>query len=222
MARLSMKVNARSFDIVFRGQNILSPELRAKSFANMAKQQIADVNRNNAALAGVPIPYSTWIDRQKTGDFSRVKEDSLIIAEWELAFDVFTWIWETLEKVGPSKSGRYRKTILAYADGKFVHSLTDAVGAKEILILPSVPYARKIERGKKGYAPGAVYQTVVAMANSRFSNVARIKFTYAEPPTRTPMLDKWAKQNAGSERHPRKNAAKFNSNRRQPAIIIYT
>ena len=94
-----------------------------------------------------------------------------------------------------------------------------------MLFVPTVAYARKIERGKGKYAPGHVYEAVAAMANARFSNVARIKFTYAEPegptPGGYPFLDDWARRFASVHGSARKQRAQIRKNRRQPAIVVY-
>jgi hypothetical protein len=46
----------------------------------------------------------------------------------------------------------------------------------------TVPYARKIERGLSPQAPDGVYQVVAVLAQKRFGNVARIRFSYRALP----------------------------------------
>jgi hypothetical protein len=206
---------------IFDGSGIFSPEARAKAFAAMARASIAEIDASNDAKAGRDLHFRTFVDGRETIDLERNTERSEIVARWELGAGVVDYIAGLLAKAGPVRTGRYRASVLMYADGVEIDVAKKSIGAREVLFVSSVPYARKIERGKKGYAPGKVYEAVAAMANARFSNIARIKFTYAEPEGYAPMLDEWARGNASKEKGGRKQRAKMSKNRRNPAIIVY-
>lgn len=205
--------------IVFEGNGVFSPTQRRKAFADAARASIVDIDAQNDAAVGRDVQYRTFADGREVRTL--VEADHEIIARWELGAGVVEYIAALLAKSGPILTGRYRKTFKVYADGREIGDTTEVIGAREALFVPTVPYARKIERGKGGYAPGHVYEAVAAMANARFSNVARIKFTYAEPEGPAPMLDAWAARNAAREQSATRQRAKMRQNRRQPAIIVY-
>lgn len=220
--KLSMKLHTGDMRVILRGADALNPDERAKKFANMARQEINLVSRLNNAVVGHNVPYETFVDGVKSNDLRQVKETSRIVTEWEIKISVVEYIHDLLSRVGPIKSGRYRQSMVMFADGVRIEDPKRAANANTVLFVSTVPYARKIERGEKGYSPGAVYEAAAAMAKGRFSNIAQIRFTYAEPPTRDTMLDEWAMQNAFlNESHEKKRAARYAKNRRNPAIIVY-
>lgn len=220
--RMSLKVKSGDLKIFLKGGNGLDEQSRARAFADMAKQEIDLVDRLNDGLLGRDVKYKTYVDGRETRNLYTARTTSRISAEWELGLGVVDWIWDLLGKVGPVRRGKYRDTRMMFADGRRIMFPKDAIGAKEVMFAPTVPYARKIERGQKGYMPGAVYETVAAMAKSRFNNIVKVKFTYAEPATTNTELDQWALQNASNTtRTARKRAGKYARNRRNPAIIVY-
>lgn len=220
--RMSLKVKSGDLKIFLKGGDGLSEERRARAFAEMAKQEIDLIDRVNDGLMGRDVKYKTFVDGRETRNLYTAKTTSRIEAEWQLGLGVVDWIWDLLGKVGPVKRGKYRDTRMMFADGRRVMFPKDAMGAKEVMFAPTVPYARKIERGAKGYTPGAVYETVAAMAKSRFNNIVQVKFTYAEPPTTSTELDTWAMNNAAhTTKTAKKRAGKYARNRRNPAIIVY-
>ena len=219
---MKLKLDTGNLRIALQGADILDPKERAKKFAEMAKKEIALVSRLNDGLVGKHVPYETFVDGVKTSDLFRATESSQIAAEWQLKTGVIEYIYDLLQKVGPAKTGRYRRSVMLFADGKQIDDPKAAEGANTVMFVSTVPYARKIEHGKKGYAPGAVYESVAAMAKGRFGNLARINFTYAEPPTTGDMLHTWALKNAFlTEGHAHKRAKRLEKNLRNPAIVVY-
>lgn len=205
--------------VVFDGAGIFGPEARAEAFAGMARVSIEEIDRGNDAAVGRDVSYRTFVDGRETSNLREAKDTSIILARWELGAGVVSYIFDLLGKAGPVRTGKYRASARMYADGVEIDDPDKAIGAREVLFLPIVPYARKIERGKDGYAPGHVYEAVAAMAASRFSNVARIKFTYAEPEGPAHELDAWAASSPTAALQ-RKTKGKDNP-RRQPAILAY-
>lgn len=207
--------------VVFTGNGVFSPETRAKAFAEAAKGSIAEIDRDNDAALGYDVQYQTFVDGHATANLQSAKDTSEIVARWQLTPGVIAYIDGLLAQSGPVKSGAYRKTRAIYADGREISDPAQAMGAKEVMFMSLVPYARKIERGKKGYAPGHVYEAVAAMAKGRFSNVAMIKFTYAQPEGPAPALSSWAAGSAARATSGRRQRAKHSQNMRQPAILVY-
>lgn len=222
-ARLKYPVVNRT--VVFQGNHVFSPEVRRARFAEIVGEQIEQIDRSNDAALGHDVHYRTFVDGKESARLANVRDGGSIEARWELGVGVIDYIADMLAKSGPRLTGRYRATFKVYADGKEIQDTIDAIGAREVLFVPTVAYARKIERGQGGYAPGHVCEAVAAMANARFSNVAKIKFTFAEPESPTPpvdpYLDYWARRNAARQSGARKRRAQLQKNRRQPAIVIY-
>jgi hypothetical protein len=204
---------------VFAGSGVFSPETRAKAFAEAVGASIREIDRNNDVALGRDVTYKTFVDGRETGNLFTAKDTSVITARWELTPGVVAYIDDLLTASGPEKSGDYRRQHAIYADGVEIDDPNKAVGAKEVMFVALVPYARKIERGQKGYVPGHVYEAVAAMAKGRFSNVALIKFTYAEPEGPAPALDRWV-ATSKTARQQRKTKGRDNP-RRQPTILIY-
>lgn len=215
----SVKFPIIDLKTVFVGNGAFSPETRAKAFAEAAKKDILEIDASNDRALGYDVKYQTFVDGRATENFSGVEDTSVIVARWELTPGVIAYIDELLANSGPFLKGNYRNMRAIYADGVQIDDPQKATGAREVMFMSLVPYARKIERGKKGYAPGHVYEAVAAMAKARFSNVAMIKFTYAEPEGLAPWLDAWAATSA-TARMQRKTKGKDNP-RRQPAILVY-
>lgn len=214
----SVKFPVISRKIVFAGDGIFSPETRARAFAEMAGQSIKEIDAANDEALGRDVRYRVFVDGREAASVYAAKETSEIVARWELASGVVAYVRELLTHAGPVKSGAYRKSFVMYADGVEIEDPDKAADAREVLFLSLVPYARKIERGRKGYNPGHVYEAVAAMAKARFSNAAMIKFTYAEPEGDAGALGRWALGNAAGARRQKQQLQK---NLRQPAILIY-
>lgn len=207
--------------IVFQGNGVFSPEIRARAFAEMARASIEEIDSQNDATLGRDIQYKTFVDGKPTENLFIATDKSEISARWELASSVVAYIDELLSVAGPVLKGRYRKLRAIYADGVEIDDPDKAIGAKVVTFVPLVPYARKIERGRNRYSPGKVYESVAAMAKTRFSNVAQIKFSYREPEGASPLLTEWAAKNASIQQSGRKQKAQMQKNMRQPAIVVY-
>jgi hypothetical protein len=142
----------------------------------------------------------------------------MIVAEFALGSEVVEWIFDQLVVHSPVKTGRYQRTHLIYADGVEVSGPEETYGADEVVITNVVPYARKIERGQSKQAPNEVYEGVAAMGAKRYSNLAKIRFTYRAPIGGTTDLEKWAvthaARSAGNQRR------QYLKNVQQPAILI--
>lgn len=227
---MAARTKFEAFDarVVFNGNNIFGEAAKADAFAYMAKREIAHYDKHNAEVMGRPVPHTTKVDGVETTNLFTAKSTSRIDVQWDFGLEIVEWIYEILIRVAPYGTKpkappeiHFRNSFRVYADGREIKDPKDAFGAREVLIVSVVPYARKIERGLKGYAPGRVFQEVVALAKLRFMNTARIKFIYAEPEGPAPLLDSWAERNAAKEPSNRKTVMKYAKNRRNPAILIY-
>lgn len=211
---LSFKFPIVSDRVIFGSSGVASEETRARAFADMTKADIASIDEANARALGDRIRHDLTVDGAPTEDIYAATTSSEIVARWRIGVGAVKFIWDALHSAGPYKTGAYRSSATMYADGASITSPDEALGAREVLFLPLVPYARKIERGNKGYAPGKVYEAIAAEAKARFSNAATIKFTYAEPD------DSRQAASAAIMRGSKRNALAA-KNARQPAIIVF-
>lgn len=164
--------------VIFGIHGQLGEDALRKHFAGLVRKSIAEIDAANDRAVGQDVKYRTFVDGAESANLESVKFGGAIVARWELGVGVVDYIWDLLQNAGPRKTGRYRASVRLFVDGRETRNPKDAAGAREALFVAGVPYARKIERGKKGYAPGHVYEAVVAHAKARFSNIARIRFTY--------------------------------------------
>lgn len=150
-----------------------------RHFAQVVRREIARVDAENAAALGAPVSHETFVDGAASTALDSVRYGGTIEARWRLGAGVVGYIVDLLRGAGPVRSGRYRASARVFIDGVETSDLSKANGAREVMIVAGVPYARKIERGRDRYSPGNVYQAAAKMAAARYSNVARIRFTFA-------------------------------------------
>lgn len=193
--------------IVFGARAPLGEEALRRHFASLVRKSIAEIDAQNDRLVGQNVEYHTTVDGSQTDMLERVKFGGTISARWDLGAGVVAFIWDLLQNSGPRKTGRYRASVRLFVDGRETRDPQTAIGAKEALFVAGVPYARKIERGKKGYAPGKVYEAVAQQASRRYGNVARIRFTYHATRAVTGSLSRAERRAVNDER--------------QPAILVY-
>ena len=209
---------------VFEQNPLLTPEGQSKALASFARKRIAEIDGDNARIIGRRVSYETFVDGSPSDALSRVKPNGVIVAKWRLGLEVVEYVWDLVHKSGPvsntSHAGRYRRSARIFADQKEVDSPKDAIGASEVVIVPTVPYARKIERGRKGYAPGKVYEGVYALANARYGNVAKIRYVYQGLIGGSSMMEDWAREHSGKVLHAHKRKQQYRKDVRNPAILI--
>jgi hypothetical protein len=194
----------------------LSPSARSEQIATLAGKALAEADQVNAAALGYVPRKLTTVDGVADAPLDTVNPDTgEIIRIYDLLTEVFRWIDQMLTEHSPVKSGRYEKSHRLFADG--VEADVEAPPpAGEYVFLNIQPYARKIERGESPQAPEGVYEGVASMAQSRFSNIASIRFTYREG---AGDVAEWAAGKAARHpsRRPKRQHARDTS---QPAIVI--
>ena len=178
MATIRTKVEAIDRDIDLILSQDLSPAARSKTLADFAQQAIGEAEANNRRILGRDPIKTIYVDGREGGALLSVKPDGEIVAEFDVFSDTLAWIGDQLETHSPKKSGRYSKSHTLFADGREVPLGMAVPLADEYVFLNLLPYSRKIELGQSSQAPDGVYQVVAALARRRFSNVARISFSY--------------------------------------------
>ena len=204
---------------------LLSPQDQARAFARFARADIARVDAENDAAAGVDLPYFTYVDGVLSDNLDAVRPDGVIVALWDLHVDVVSTVLKMIRDASPVKTGRFRDSQVVYADGVAVDDPKQALGADEVVIASTLPYARKIEglghaRPQSPQAPKGVYQGVATLANSRFGNLARIRFSTRQIVGGETALSQWAAKRAAGIGHERKRRHQRARDERQPAVVI--
>lgn len=218
------RIDALDRDVSLIIDEELSPEAQSRQVAAMARQLRDEAAATNRALTGQEPAWTTYVDGRAGASEESVKVPGRIDYDFDAGSDVVSYVVELIAKTAPKRSGRYAKSVAIYADGVEVETPGAASDAEEIIVVSTVAYARKIESGRKGYAPGGVFEGVAAMAMSRYGNMASIKFTFAAPLGGGTHLEAWASKtkqtrtrfHGGGKAEAGRNAW----NRRNPAILI--
>ena len=215
-----------SRDVVFRPGGWLSSRDVSAQFAALAAREIAQIDADNAAAAGHALPRQTFVDGRESDDLKAVRPDGVIVATWALGAEVVRYVYDLIQQSAPQRSGRFKKSQTIYADGVEVETPEETIGAAEVVITSTVPYARKIEGGfaKKGGAwatnQNGVYHAAAAMAASRYGNIAKIKFGAREVLGGGTDLAGWAAGHTAMIAHEGKRRKAHAKDSRQPAIVI--
>lgn len=210
---------SRELELAVRGD--LAPAERSKLIAEVARADILEIDRQNDAIAGTDVQYTTAVDGSKGARFESVNPDhGTIAAMWELQTDTVAQIWAMLKKHSPVLTGQYRDSHVLLADGAEIDPEGKLPVASEFVFISAVPYARKIERGLSSQATDGVYEAVAALARGRFGNVAKISFTFRSLASGGgSSLHKWS-GSTKSGGHIRNDSRRSEWLLRQPAIVI--
>jgi hypothetical protein len=201
---------------------------KSVALAGFARAEIEIYDRANTAALGAKVPYETFVDGVKSSNLLSVRPDGVIVAEWDIGVELVRWIYTTLREKAPVLKGDYRDSITIFADDRAVADPAGAVGVDQVVIMSTVPYARKLEgvAGKKymsSQAPDGVFQVVAAMAKRRFSNQAKISYTFRNIGGMTSSLEGWAsgRRTTNSKRFgAAKSRRQYEKDTRNPAILI--
>lgn len=162
---------------------------RARLVADFARSEIAKADAQNRRALGRDVGKTVTVDGRANASLETVKVNGgVIIAEWDIFFDVLVWIYQELVRRSPRISGDYIRGHRLFADGSEIAATSTPPPASEYTFLNLVPYARKIEIGKTKtgrdfviQVPNRIYDGVAKDARSRFGNIATIRFSYREP-----------------------------------------
>lgn len=216
---------SRELELAVRGD--LARDVRALLVANVAREDIAEIDRVNDAAVGTDVHYRTFVNGSASEQFESVDPDrGAIAAAWDLGTDVVAQIGAMLREHSPVGSGKdphpglYKSSHLLFADGVQVDAPDPSLNVSEWAYISGVPYARKIERGQGHASADGVYEGVAALARRRYGNQAKINFTFRSLAAGgSSALSRWA-SSTSSGGHIRNAARRSDWLQRQPAIVI--
>lgn len=175
---IATRIESFDRDIAFIVAEELSPEAQSAALAGFAREAIAEAEASNAATFGQTPTYDLIVDGRRNGALESVRPDGVVVAEFELLMDLFTWVGAQLVIASPRKTGRYAQSHAFFVDGREVQLSRSVPAGADYAFVNVQPYSRKIERGLSSQAPDGVYQAVASMAARRFGNIARAYFDY--------------------------------------------
>jgi hypothetical protein len=175
---VSARITSTGKDISVLLDEALSPKAQSAALAGFAREKLHEAEEQNRRALGRVPDHETVVDGRREAPLETVKPDGVIVFEFELLTDLFVWIADQLEKHSPRKSGAYAASHTFFADGAEANPANPPPASDEWAFVSTVPYARKIERGRSRQAPDGVYEVVAALAQRRFGNQAKIDFTY--------------------------------------------
>ncbi len=183
---ISTKIQPIDRDLIIRLTG--APQERSAMFARFAREKLVQAEEQDRSVLGRVPPHKTFVDGKEGASEDSVRPDGgVIIYEFELISEALIWIGEQLVANSPVGSGRdphpgqYKSSHTLFADGREIPLGQEAPVADEYVFLNALPYAAKIERGLSPQFPDGVYQSVAALASSRYDNSARITFAYRAP-----------------------------------------
>jgi hypothetical protein len=127
-----------------------------------------------------PSYFTRTVDGVEGLPEERVKPYGIIVYEYSRLDEVVQFALETLFDLSPVLSGEYRSSHLLFVDGVEARNLADYRGG-EIVIINTVPYARKIELGRMKMRisdSDQVYAQAVNAVNARFRNQAFVRLRW--------------------------------------------
>lgn len=169
---------------------LLSPPARAKAVADFARGALREAQETNRGALGAEPPYEQFVDGRRGAALESVNPDrGVIVFEFELVNEALTWIMAELIRRSPrgpaGGAGTYREAHRAFADGKEIALGADLPPAAEYSFTNTVIYARKLEIGRTESGrdflvsvPNRIYDRVSFDAARRFSNIAKIGYTF--------------------------------------------
>lgn len=180
------RIDSIDRDVKLAFDELLSPAARSRQFAEMAKAALDDADSVNRQVLGRIPRHRTYVDGREGAALDAVRPNGgVIVREYELVLDVLKFIGDELQAVSPVLTGFYRRNHTLFADGMEVRLGETIPEAREYVFINDVIYARKIEGvwrpAQSKQAPQGVYEFVAIKANARFSNVARVVFTWRAP-----------------------------------------
>lgn len=183
MPAISARMEPIERDIELLISSALSPKAQSAMLARFAREQLGIAQEVNQRATGRIPPHETFVDGKAEAPLESVRPDGRIVFEFNIVLDLFAWIGAELVQhspVGPPPAPAYRESHLFFADGVQVPMGGKVPEATSYVFVNSTPYARKIERGLSPQAPDGVYHVVAVLAQKRFGNIARIRFTYRD------------------------------------------
>lgn len=173
---MASRVDPIGEDISLLISQELSPAAQSQVLADFARQTLADAEATNKAALGIVPPHQTFVDGVAGANESSVRSTGTIVYEFDIILELFAWIDDQLIQHSPVGSGNdphpglYKRSHMFFADDVETDPLAPPPNAAQYVFVNDQPYSRKIETAE------GVYESVAALAQRRFGNIAKISF----------------------------------------------
>lgn len=208
----------RDLDVAFNAW--LGPEARAQILADEARKAFAQSDTTNDAAVGQAVHFETFVDGARSDDLNGVRPEGVITRVYDVLPVLLGFIGRMLWEHSPVLRGNYQRSHRLLADGNEIAAVSESwtpppvpAGTRELLFVPTVPYARRIEPtdGRPVFsqkAPDGVYHVVADLAKPIIGGFGKISFGYRD----VLGMDESIKERRARPGVPR--------DMRQPALII--
>lgn len=181
---VKIRVDSIERDVNLIINELLSPEGRRKQFVEGATEYLAEADETNRQALGRIPRNKTFVDGRQGVPIASVREDGVIIREYDLIHDVLLFVDASLKQLSPVGSGPdrrpghpgfYRKSHILLADGTEVPVGTPIPEATDYVFVSTAPYTRRLEKR------WGVYEWTANKTRQRFGNIAKINFSWVSP-----------------------------------------
>lgn len=188
MAR-TVRIQRRADALQLRLKEHATPASKRAVIGRFARTRLGAAQQHNAAVLGRVPDHEQYVDGRRGAAFETVKTNGgRIVIQFELLDEVLAEIGRMLVEESPVWKGDYIKGHRLFADGVEVPAGTDLPPADEYVYLNLVPYARRLEIGRKRdgtpfvtQVEPRIYERVFKRARRRFGNIVKLKYVYRSP-----------------------------------------
>lgn len=148
----------------------------SRELAQFARQQLREAQQMRA----FPGLYLTAVNGRRTEALDDVDAPGPIVFTAEWVVDAAAYCIGFLRARAPMRSGTYRRSIQAYADGQPVDIERIPLGA-DVVIGSDLPYSRKVQVGTKGFETSkGIYDQAAAATSAEFRGLVRARATFMD------------------------------------------
>lgn len=145
------------------------------------------IARESARSGGIAPLVRVVIDDVPDAPLTAIRPNSIIVLLWNYLPEVAMRTYAALKLRSPRRSGRYIEGLLTFIDGTLGLLSDITIDTREVRIVATVDYARRLEVGKtesgrafvQQVAPHIVEETAI-VAKSKFSDLAAITYSYVD------------------------------------------
>lgn len=184
--------------------------LSRRHIAAAARSRNADVMRTSPR----PLGFVRHVDGIEGAAEEAVQPGGVIVYDYDRLDLVLAAALDTLRELSPVAMGDYVRSHTVFLNSRAVDDVKAWRRGDEIAIANTMPYARKIERGRGGYrAHPHVYEQASRLLDRRFGSIAHIAFGYFVVESHADIAKVRSAGHAGAAR-------RDDWLRRQPALFV--
>ena len=186
--------------------------------ARVAADERDRVLAEQRARSGLAPRYRQIVDGVEDAPLALVRPDGVIVFAWQYLAEIVRDTHEALIRRSPRDSGAYIAGLIILVDGQEAGIETIDADTRAVHIVASVPYARRLEVGKRKaggpfvlQVPSHIVEETAIVARRLAGNLASFSFTYVD------LSDAYALRRRSGHR---RRAGRIQSDVRYPAILI--